>query len=83
MRSANVIQVGRVSIPESGRSALQVLTDSPDKLSAFYIPVDGPTPELGTEVRWAHRHVSWIDAMGSQCVVPKIDFDFDPSAPLQ
>lgn len=78
-RTARVIAVqDPVSIPESGQSAIAVLTDLPRRCSAFYVPVGSPTPPIGAQVAWDGGHVWWAGARAK-----KVDYDFDPDAPLR
>lgn len=81
MNTAKVVSTGRVSIPESGREALQIITDKPWTVggqigpwTGIYVPPDTPPPATGDVVSWG-TSVVWICG----AMVRKLDYDFNPS----
>jgi hypothetical protein len=81
-RSARVSTVSAVQIPESGADALEIRTDLAEpRERAFYLRPDSPRPELMTPIAWGD-HRAWYQLGGRTIVARKLDYNFDPDAPL-
>jgi hypothetical protein len=72
----------QVTIPETGASAAQVITDNPIKNdSAIYLAPGSALPDLGTTITWEGHWCWWTDAAGSLVRARKVENAFDPDAP--
>jgi len=81
-RSARVQTVSAVQIPESGADALEVRTDLAEaRERAFYLRPDSPRPEIEAPITWGD-HRAWYQLGGRTIVAAKMDYNFDPDAPL-
>jgi len=77
--TGRVISVDRKSEPASNRPSWRIWVDVPEKEQEFYIPLDGPCPEIGDVVCWGPHHW-WNDAKGQR---GRKSYMRDPNAPLR
>jgi hypothetical protein len=84
VKSAHVLGAGRVSIPESGRDALQIITDHPWEVAGergpetgLYVDPAAPAPVTGDPVTWDGR---WVWLAGERW--RKMEYEFDPNKAL-
>ena len=62
-RTGIVLETGRVSVPNSGEPALQVVTDHrPECDAAFYLRPDSPVPEAGEPITHGDIHADYVVA---------------------
>ena len=86
MPTARVNAVDHVS-DKDGDNVWEVITDydnpGPDKrnLCAFYIPFDGPKPDIGATITWGDQFLrgGWCD--WGQGKVKRVGFVHDPADP--
>jgi hypothetical protein len=84
VKRARILQSARVTIPESGRDAIRVITDLPWEVAGQRAPSTGiylePTaPEFaaGTLIEWG-SHAAIVDGVAYR----RIEQEFSPDAPL-
>lgn len=89
MRRGTVIQAAPVSIPNSGRPAIRLLIGAPYEaagerapMTGLYIAPGGPSPADGDLVEWSATHVFWHRPDGGVVRLRKLDYAFNPDAPL-
>jgi len=76
----NVTACDQVSVPNTNKTALQVLTDSSDPRYAVYIEFIADVnqrPKIGDQIKWTTGSVFWNGKK-----LRKIGYAFDPNAPL-
>lgn len=84
MKAAKVISAGRVSIPNSGRDALSIITDLPYLIggevgtsTGIYVDPACPAPKPGDPVSWQGGS-AWVNGTRWR----RFDYEFNPAAPL-
>ena len=85
MKTAKVISAGRVSIPTSGRDVLSIITNEPYLVggevgtsTGIYVDPACPDPKPGDTVSWKGGS-AWINGVRWH----RLDYEFNPSAPLR
>lgn len=84
MNTAKVISAGRVSIPNSGRDALSILTNKPylvggevGPMTGIYVDPACPEPKPGDPISWQGGS-AWVNGVRWK----KLDYEFNPMAGL-
>ena len=84
MKTAKVISAGRVTIPNSGRDAMSVITDLPylvggevGTMTGIYVDPACPEPKTGDAVSWKGGS-AWVNGARWK----RLDYEFNPAEPL-
>lgn len=84
MKSASVVSAGRVSMPDTDRDALQILTDKPylvggevGTMTGIYVDPTCPEPKPGDPVSWQGGS-AWVNGVRWK----RYDYEFNPMAGL-
>lgn len=84
MKAARVISAGRVTVPASGRDAVEIITDLPYAIGGAVGPSTGiyvdpacPEPKPGDPVAWQGGS-AWVNCVRWH----RYDLEFNPDDPL-